>query len=311
MVEQEVSIRSGDIELKGVLTLPEAEGPFPVLLFISGSGPIDRDDNVGGQELNNSRIIVDHLVQQGIAGLRFDKRGVGESDGDFDLATHTDLVNDAVACVEFLMRQASISGDKVFIAGHSEGSIIAPQVANRINGIAGIILLSPFCENMESVLIAQAHSLKEMLRKSKGIKSIFFKTMAFIWNPVKSQKKIINRIKTTDKKVIRAGLAGKVSVMWFRELFELDPADVYRNTTTSALLIGGSKDFQCDPADVRKIEKIYGGTVEAHVINNMSHLLRNEEEEPTIFNYGKQLKESIKPEVLEIIETWLKAQLGR
>ena len=79
----------------------------------------------------------------------------------------------------------------------------------------------------------------------------------------------------------------------------------YRQSNVPALLIGGSKDFQCDPRDVVKIENIYGGSAEAHIVEDMSHLLRKEEGEPSVFNYRVQLKETIMPEVLEFIRQYI------
>lgn len=308
MIEREVIVQSGDIKLKGILCLPDGDGPFPVLLYVSGSGPIDRNENIPGLRLNNSKIIAHHLAQQYIASLRYDKRGVGDSGGDFYSASHSDLVNDAVACTQFLQHQTSIETGKIFVAGHSEGSIIATQVAIRQQNIAGVILLSPFCDEMESILMKQAQHLKSMVMGRKGLKALPSKFITFLFDPTKAQKKLINKIKESNKPFIRfltySGLQ-KVPSNWFRELFVLDVEQKYRQSNVPALLIGGSKDFQCDPCDVVKIENIYGGSAESHIVANMSHLLRKEEEEPSVFNYRVQLKQTIMPEVLEIIDNWL------
>ena len=101
--------------------------------------------------------------------MRYDKRGVGESGGDFLSASHSDLVNDAVACVQSLQKHDAIDAGEVFGAGHSEGAIIAAQVAARLPEISGIILLSPFCESMESLLIRQAEALGAMTTGQKGL----------------------------------------------------------------------------------------------------------------------------------------------
>ena len=312
MIEREVIIQSGDIKLKGILCLPDGGGPFPVLLYVSGSGPIDRNENIPGLSLNNSRIIAHHLAQQCIASLRYDKRGVGDSGGDFYSARHSDLVDDAVACTQFLQQQTSIETARIFVAGHSEGSIIAAQVATRQQNIAGIILLSPLCDKMESILMKQAQHLKSMVMGRKGFKALPLKFMTFLFDPTKAQKKLIKKIKESNKPFIRFLGLQKVPANWFRELFSYSVLDIeqkYRQSNVPALLIGGSKDFQCDPRDVVKIENIYGGSAEAHIVEDMSHLLRKEEEKPSIFNYRVQLKQTIMPEVLELIDAWLQLQL--
>ena len=312
MIEREVIIQSGDIKLKGILCLPDGDGPFPVLLYVSGSGPIDRNENIPGLRLNNSKIIAHHLAQQDIASLRYDKRGVGDSGGDFYSASHSDLVDDAVACTQFLQRQSFIETERIFVAGHSEGSIIATQVAIRQQNIAGVILLSPFCDEMESMLMKQAQHLKSMVMGRKGLKALPAKFITFFFDPTKAQKKLINKIKESNKPFIQfltsSGLQ-KVPANWFRELFVLDVEQKFRQSNVPALLIGGSKDFQCDPCDVVKIENLYGGSAEAHIVEDMSHLLRKEEGEPSVFNYRVQLKQTIMPEVLELIDAWLQRQL--
>ena len=72
-------------KLAGTLTLPSGEGPFPVAITISGSGPADRDESQSGHK--PFLVIADHLARQGIAVLRFDDRGVGESTGERSGAT--------------------------------------------------------------------------------------------------------------------------------------------------------------------------------------------------------------------------------
>ena len=312
MIEREVTILSGDIKLKGICCLPDDKGPFPVILYISGSGPIDRNENIPGLRLNNSKIIAHHLAQKRIASLRYDKRGVGDSEGDFYSASHNDLVDDAVASIQFLQQQTYIETGKVYVAGHSEGSIIATQVANRQQDIAGIILVAPFCDNMETILVKQAQHLKSKVMGQKGLKALAGKLMTFLFDPIKAQKKLINKIKESNKPFIRflaySGLK-KVPANWFRELFVLDVEQIYRQCDVPALLIGGSKDIQCDPYDVMKIKNIYGGIAEAHIVEKMSHLLRKEEEDPSVFNYHAQLKQTIMPEVLELIDASLQREL--
>ncbi len=309
MIEREVIIQSGDIKLKGILCLPDGDGPFPVLLYVSGSGPIDRNENIPGLPLNNSKIIAHHLAQQDIGSLRYDKRGVGDSGGDFFSASHSDLVDDAVACTQFLQRQSFTETEKIFVAGHSEGTIIATQVAIRQQNIAGIVLLSPFCDEMESMLMKQAQHVKNMIMGRKGLKALPLKFMTFLFDPTKAQNKLINRIKESNKPFIRSLGLQKLPANWLRELFVLDVKQKYRQSNVPALLIGGSKDVHCDPCDVVKIENIYGGLAEAHIVEGMSHLLRKGEEEPSVFKYRVQLKQTIMPEVLALIDAWLQLQL--
>src|SRR5690606_39208003 len=87
-------------------------------------------------------VLADHLTKQGIAVLRFDDRGVGESEGDLSKATSKDLANDVEAAVEFLKSRQEIQLNRIGLLGHSEGGLIAPMVANSSNEVDFIILVA-------------------------------------------------------------------------------------------------------------------------------------------------------------------------
>ena len=116
---QEVSFNNGDAVLKGTLVMPEnASSQTPVLLMVTGSGLQNRDEEFF--EHKPFAVIADALARQGIATLRYDDRGFGESTGDLVNVTTEDFKNDALAGVELLRKQFKHVG----ILGHSEGGTI-------------------------------------------------------------------------------------------------------------------------------------------------------------------------------------------
>ena len=308
MDEHEVSIGSDGIELKGNLLLPGTDGPYPAILYLSGSGPIDRNDNIHGQELNNSKVIAHYLADLGIASLRTDKRGVGASGGDYNSAGHSDFLLDAESCIQFLQQHPSIDSSRVFIIGHSMGSIMAPQLSVSCENIAGIILLCPYCGDSEQLLLQQAQDLQDMINSKPGFSGWFLRATTKILNQVRMQKRMINKVKNSEKDVIRFALQ-KIQAKFFREMLSLDTVDIFRKVSVPTMIIGGGKDFQCYPKHVAEIEALIAAPVEAHVIENMSHLLREELGAPSIFTYKDQLKHDILPEVPKLIGAWLTSQL--
>lgn len=121
MIEQDVTIRSGDVRLAGSLTLPDGRKPLAVALFLHGTGPLDRDENIPRHGLNVFNVIAARLAQQGIASLRYDKRGCGRSGGDYYAAGQDDLLDDAQACLDYLDHgEHGVLGPR-FLIGHSEG----------------------------------------------------------------------------------------------------------------------------------------------------------------------------------------------
>jgi uncharacterized protein len=131
-----------DKTLHSTLLLPkDTSKPIPVVLLLSGSGPTDRNGNspiLPGKN-NSLLMLADGLASNGIASLRYDKRGVGESAGammaEADLRFET-YVDDAVSWCEQLRKDKRFSA--VIIAGHSEGSLIGMLAAKRCNADAFI-----------------------------------------------------------------------------------------------------------------------------------------------------------------------------
>ena len=76
------------------------------------------------------------------------------------------------------------------------------------------------------------------------------------------------------------------------------------------LLVGGEKDIQCDPADVGRITDLVKGPVSAHVVQNMTHILRFDERQPSFLHIGQLINKPMEPIILELIAEWLKRQVG-
>ena len=126
--ERRVAIDGPEGALGASLILPEGEGPFPGVVFLHGSGPQPRDA---------SRWAAHELATHGIASLIYDKRGVGESEGDFIGASLEDLARDAIAAAEYLLHEPAI--DAVGFVGHSQGGWIGPLAGHLWSPAAFVI----------------------------------------------------------------------------------------------------------------------------------------------------------------------------
>ena len=127
------------VTLAGTLTLPQGKGPFPAVLLLAGSGPADRDETILGHK--PFLVLADFLTRQGLAVLRFDKRGVGQSTGDLAKATDDDYTKDALAGLAFLRSRKEVNPKAVGLIGHSEGAIEAVRAADLSPNVAFIVLL--------------------------------------------------------------------------------------------------------------------------------------------------------------------------
>ena len=131
--QEEVRFTSGQVHLAGTLVEPRGSGPFPAVVFIHGSGP-DSRENYRGQAV--------WFARRGIAALIYDKRGVGQSTGDWRYVHFGDLADDALAAVRVLRARADIRSDQIGLWGGSNGGWVAPLAAARDSGIAFVITVS-------------------------------------------------------------------------------------------------------------------------------------------------------------------------
>lgn len=140
--DKEVSFLSNDggVKLAGTLSVPNGKGPFPAVVLIAAAGPEDRREDAEGHLV--FVVLADHLLRKGVAVLRYDKRGVGASTGDFAKATFADRVSDAHEGFRYLASRAEVDPRRVGVIGHSEGGSIAPAVAAMDRNVAFVVALA-------------------------------------------------------------------------------------------------------------------------------------------------------------------------
>jgi pimeloyl-ACP methyl ester carboxylesterase len=305
-IDIEGTFQSGTLRLAGTLVLPGPVGPFPAVLLLPGSGEVDRDENVKGLHINALREIADHLAAAGIASFRFDKRGVGASEGQHMGTGFYDGIQDAAAALEWLKSQEQVIPGSVFVLGHSEGSGVTMRLAGSGVELAGIILLTGWARNSEELLLWQAEQVVPGMR---GFNAWLIRLLHI--DIRKAQIKQLAKIKRSRKDVYRQ-LNVKVNAKWLREFLAYTPAEDLERIQVPVLAITGSKDIQVDPAEVRRIGELVKGEFEGHVVPDVTHLLRADltPGPPSTNTYKEQVTRPVDPRVLEIITSWLHRQLG-
>jgi pimeloyl-ACP methyl ester carboxylesterase len=117
------------VYIDGTLTMPDTGEKYPLIIFIAGSGRLDRDEKI-----NNYKpfyLLSDFLTKKGYATFRYDKRGVGKSTGSFYDATTVSFVSDAEAVVAYFRKDSFFSKQAIGLLGHSEGGYIAGMLAAK------------------------------------------------------------------------------------------------------------------------------------------------------------------------------------
>jgi pimeloyl-ACP methyl ester carboxylesterase len=129
--EEQVRFSNGNITLAGSLVLPAGRGRHPAVVFFHGSGPQTRDESMAYW-----------FAQHGVAALAYDKRGTGESAGDFRQVAFMDLCDDGLAAIELLKARSDINPRKIGVFGISQGGWLGPLAASRSKDIAFVIAVS-------------------------------------------------------------------------------------------------------------------------------------------------------------------------
>jgi len=306
------------VTLAGTLTVPHGDGPFPAALLIAGSGAQTRDEVVAGHSV--FLVLADSLTRKGIAVLRSDKRGIGESTGNHALATTADFADDAEAGVAFLKARKDINPREIGLVGHSEGGVIAPMLASRSSDIAWIVLLAGPAVKGEDVLLLQGR----LIDKAGGLSDAEVGRMSSL---LRESLAIVNEHKdaaTTRQKLgdlYDSDVAGKelpaarrqtsiqfLTSPWLRYFLDYDPAAALEKTKCPVLALYGSKDLQVPPSQnlpALKTALAAGGNkdVQAEELPGLNHLFQHAQTgAPT--EYGG-IEETMAPVVLDNVSSWI------
>lgn len=300
LTETALDFAAGDVRLAGTLALP-ADTPLAAVLLIPGSGPVDRDSDHPRMRLGITRELARALAGAGVASLRYDKRGVGASGGDFLNAGLSDNTTDAAAALAALRDR--LSGVPVVLVGHSEGAIIATRLAADEPGLAGTVLLAAPAVLGERMLAWQTRQIvPTMPRLVRGILRLLRIDL------VEKQRRNVERFRQSTTDVIR--LEGRrINAKWHRELIAYDPAPDLARLSMPVLAITGDHDLQVDPDDLERIAAMVAGPVETDRPERLTHLLRRDPGDTASFAaYRSLVKQPVDRELLDRVASWVAAR---
>jgi pimeloyl-ACP methyl ester carboxylesterase len=307
-------------QLAGTLSLPNGEGPFPAVVLVSGTGHNTRDEEVWGHKI--FLVLADALSRKGFAVLRYDKRGVGGSSGDYDAATTADFASDAEAAVAWLKAQAQIESNRVGVLGHSEGAIIAPAVAAADKSVAFVVMIAGPCIRGDKLFVLQS----AMTAKSYGApgnyiarRKVFDSELYSAILSAPSESVALDRAKAlvaqaVADKIVDANEAETLpkddTRPWELYFLAYDPAPTLAKLTVPVLALNGSLDVQVPAKEnLAAAREALKKNPKATVMElaGMNHLLQDAKTgAPSEYN---DIEESISPTALKVITDWLSANV--
>ena len=272
-ISKDVTYSSGDIKMTGTLTIPDdGKDKHPAAILISGSGPQDRNEDTvgpGGLKLGIFKQIAHVLSENGVAVLRYDDRGTGESQGNFAEATQEDLVRDAEAAVSYLRTREDIRSDRIALVGHSEGAIIAPRIAAQDPTIRAIVLLAGTAKTGDEVLREQFNFVLDSMEfpEEKREKALArYENMLKIIKEEPVDKEAEEKLKPQIEPQLK----------WLQSFVNHDPLSVLDKIEADVLIINGGKDKQVLPEHAKMLHKRLKKlkkTTTLKIFPDLSHLL--------------------------------------
>ncbi|MEU1586859.1 alpha/beta fold hydrolase [Micromonospora sp. NPDC005710] len=288
------AIADDGLSLVGTLTLPVGPGPHPAVLLLHGSGRLDRDSNTARLRMDLGPALAKRLAHAGIATLRYDRRGVGATGGDWRRTGFTAGRHDAAAALRALAVRPDIRADAVGVVGHSEGAVHAMSLG-ALPEVAAVVLLAGFARPGEDALRWQAAMIARDL--PAPVRPLL-PLLRFLAN------RQLTRIKATSTDVVRV-LGRPLNARWLRELLDHDPRPELANIKAPVLAITGDKDVQVDPADLDEIRRLVPGDITVHRIPDLTHVLRRDHGRPSVRSYRRLLREPVDHDLLAQVAGWL------
>ena len=291
-------------------TLTEVPSPVAAALVITGSGRLNRDSDamlrrtrVPLLRTGVTRQVAVALTAANVMTLRYDKRGVGASGGDYLHAGMTENLADARAGLRWLA--ARFPGLPLLTVGLSEGTCHAARLAaSAEEKVAGTVLLGAPARDGEQILEWQLAKLAPTL---PGVAKAIMRITGSDF--VRTQHKRIARLRASSGDVIRMqGI--RVNARWYREFLSYDPAADFARLTVPVLAIAGGHDMQVPPDDVSAIGQLVRGPFEGHVVDDLSHLLRADPSWRGPRGYRRAVRQPVSPKVLSLITEWVAAHWG-
>jgi pimeloyl-ACP methyl ester carboxylesterase len=290
---ESVQIQLKEGTMSGLLEMPQGDGPHPLMVIIAGSGPTDRNGNsplIPGKN-NSLKMLAEQLAEEGVASIRYDKRGIGENQsigGNEEDLRFEDYIDDAVKWVRFAKNDDRFS--KVGIIGHSEGSLIG-MVAAEKTGADMFISIAGAGRPIDQVLLEQ---LEQQLPVNllKESDEILVKL---------KQGEQVKYISTELQSLFRPSVQPYL-ISWLK----YDPAKEIQKINAPVLIINGTRDVQVPVKDAERLHDAKKDSALA-IIQNMNHVFKEAPEDregnmATYMNPDLPLAKGLMDEIMSFLK---------
>jgi len=318
--EEEVSYTNtaANLKLGGMLTVPAGPGPFPAVILMSDAGAHDRDGSLG--DYHPLGVLADHLTRRGIAVLRFDDRGIGQSTGTPAASTATEMVTDVQAGLAFLKARPEIQANHIGVVGHGEGGNVALLSATQPDGPAFVVTLAAYGVSGSDLVYQQRinllHSLgmysdqiQTAVRNEQELLDVVRRTP----DNERARSIIVSLLQKQDgsiDEIAALARAAQLTTPQYRAFLSFDPTAALPSVKCPVLLLNGMADhYTTADANINALSKGLkaNSNVTAYKLPKVNHLFQSDPDDWPVVN--GQRKETFSPEAKEIIREWITKQV--
>ncbi len=250
--EEDIFVKTGTLKLPGILTVPKGLTHFPIVIFVHGSGPNDRDETIGPNKIFQN--LAYELAKKGIGSIRYDKRTyIIKTTGDTTIpysGFDEVVIQDAVSAIK-LAQKTVTQGDKVFLLGHSLGAYLAPEIASQVSDLGGVIMMAGNALPLEDVVLDQF----KYLYKRDGYTCAERKDIRALKKKVKNVKKID---KYLSEKIVPDLPLINDTAFW-RDVHRYNQLDAVMKLQMPVLLLQGERDYQVNMENFELWKTTVGG----------------------------------------------------
>jgi pimeloyl-ACP methyl ester carboxylesterase len=275
---------AGGMNLKGVVSVPTATAPVPGVLLLPGSGPTDRSGNQPPALITNLlKEIAERLEKEGFATMRFDKRAAHVYSAVWpktlplmnDFFVWENFVGDARAALKHLADQPGVDKKRLIVLGHSEGGLIAAQIAADTVGTAdspaALILMATAGRRLDIVVREQVTASLNRSGLSAEIQKPYLDYMEKAITQIKADATV-----PPNPPAGMAGLFNESASKLMRSYFTLEPTELLAKFVGPVLIVQGEQDIQVlatkdTPALEKALKARSKGTVETVLVPGASH----------------------------------------
>jgi dienelactone hydrolase len=297
-VEREVTVGSDEWKLPGTLTLPKGAGPWPGVVLVHGSGPLDRDETVGAHK--PFRDLAEGLASRGIAVLRYEKRTrqyAPRIAAMQDFTVQQETVEDAVRAAELLRSLPEIDSKRIFILGHSLGGYLMPRILARAPWVAGVIVMAGNTRPLATLIVEQAEYLASLDPSNEAAR-----------RQAEKLKEAAQQIRAVEEGKSDARSVMGMPASYIRDLKGYDPAAEMRKLKVPALFLQGERDYQVRMADFERWKQALEGRTDVSFKSypKLNHLFTAGEGKSTPAEYQKP--GHVDQQVIEDIAAWIRSR---